>query len=186
MTDQTEIITPVLPAPTFEAVLALIKLAGGVQSFERRVRELQEATRAAETAKAELAAARAEHDAAIARERAELDARQTELRQREVEAFQRSAALDSRHEYLAGFARDLAARSGRYEQLPGGGVRDWGEAGKPDDVSSPITIQQPEPPTLVTERIPDAPAGVTLTRSAPAGSESIRGRRQARRQAGLI
>jgi hypothetical protein len=161
----------------FNAALTLLQMAVDAAATRERLNELRAATADARQAQSDLAAAQAEHAAAVARDRAEIEAEKTAIAERWTSLRQQSGALDADRDRIKEFREMQRARS--TEVLAGGLVRDWGSpearaadlAEKVFDPHFPRSVGDPKfearDAETVTEPVPNAPAGSTLTRSRP-------------------
>jgi hypothetical protein len=168
---------PVTPAQfdAFPVVANLLALIADERGCQARLAELKAQIDAAEKAMRKLAHVREGHDRAVSRDRAELAAeraavrQETDRRMAAVEAAERG--LESDKAEIAEVKRFQSAR--RFEPLPGGGARDWGEGGRwRDDAPrlEPDPHYDPPRPSAAaaeTETVPVGAAGSTLTRSIP-------------------
>lgn len=112
----------------FTRLAGLISLIVDAAGCAARVAELRAATDGAAEATAELARARAEHEEHVRKATAELEARERKVRAREVEVFQAVGLQRAQERLLAEQRARLDLRDGRYRELPGGVIQDFGEA----------------------------------------------------------
>jgi hypothetical protein len=168
--------TAVPPAQQFDAfatVMALVQLAVNPREMQGRLAELRATEDRVEKELRKLEHVREGHDRAVARDRAEIAAERADLAKRQVAASLAEASLAETKERIARFhrAHHRGEEARRFEQLPGGGVRDWGPGGIWRDEPrgrDPHFDQAPSttaPDETVTERV--GGAGSTLTRSVP-------------------
>jgi hypothetical protein len=168
-------VPPAQPFDAFTVVANLLALIADERGCQARLAELKAQIDAAEKAMRKIEHVREAHDRALARDRAEIAAERSDLAQRQVAAERAEASLAETKERIAEFNR--AQRSGeearRFEQLPGGGVRDWGPNGiYRDDAPRPLDdphYDSPRPSAASdeTELEHVAPSASTLTRSVP-------------------
>ncbi len=201
--NETEIIpTIITPPPTdsFAAVFSLLAIVADAKACGTRLRELQQKTVAAARAEASLAPARAAHDAHVARTQAELDRQKIKLGALTDELASKAARLDEQHARLAEMGRHLTNRETQLKRrlLTLANEPLWHETlqGPPtweqiDQVLNPVDPHVPagdgvvfleEPGDGPSEAIPDAAAGLTITR---VPRQSAAKRRAQREAAGL-
>jgi hypothetical protein len=189
------------PADAFVTLTTLLAIVADAKACGSRLRELQKQTAAAARAEASLAATRAAHDAYLARTQAELDKRQAKIDQREEELSVVAAGVADQHARLADIANDLTDRETRLKRrlLTLAGQDLWHEKlqdppswAQIDDLLNPVDPHMPAAGDAVvfledrgdgpSEAIPDAAAGLTITR---APRQSAAERRALREAAGL-
>jgi hypothetical protein len=166
---------PAQPFDAFTAVANLLALIADERGCQARLAELKAQIDAAEKAMRKIEHVREAHDRALARDRAEIAAERSDLAKRQVAAERAEASLAETKERIAEFhrAHHRGEEARRFEQLPGGGVRDWGPNGiYRDDAPRPLDDPHYDPPRPSaaadeTETVPVAPAASTLTRSVP-------------------
>jgi hypothetical protein len=171
MTDvETDEQTAVTPAPQFDAfaaVMALVQLAVDPKAVEARLAELKTALAKLERATKELSRREIHFNADMARRQAELAEAAEVARRRQLAAIEAESKLEAAQAEIAEFRRTRDARRdfGRYEPLPGGGVREY-VPGQPrgDVFDAPPVRSEPVEETEI-ERVPGS--AHTLTRSVP-------------------
>jgi hypothetical protein len=180
-TDEQPAVPPAQP-DVFGALMQLLHLIGNASLYEGRLKELRKLERETARSRIELVSEQAKHAEAVAKELATIVAARDELVKRQTAAMAAEAKLAEAKERIAEFNR--AQRSGeearRFEQLPGGGVRDWGPNGiYRDDAPRARTDPVYDVPRSAaiadeTEIEHVAPSASTLTRSVPKPRKSMR------------
>ena len=187
-----------MPLRTDDHLLAIVADA---KACGTRLRELQKQTAAAARAEASLAPARAAHDAHVARTQAELDRQKIKLGALADELASKAARLDEQHARLADFGNDLTNRENALKRRlltlagePTCGMkscRTLHRGHKSTRLLNPVDPHMPagdgvvfleDPGDGPSEAIPDAAAGLTITR---APRQSAAERRALREAAGL-
>jgi hypothetical protein len=183
-TDTADDATAVPPAQpdAFAALSQLLYLIGNTAFFEARLKELRKLERETARARIELVSEQAKHAEAVAKDRAEVVALGEAARKREVAAVTAEEKLAEWKEKIVAFQYSQRGErdSRRYEPLPGGGARDWGEGGRwRDDAPRPLddpVYDQPRSAAIAdeTELEHVAPTASTLTRSVPRPRKSMK------------
>jgi hypothetical protein len=202
--DDTETETPAIIAPpaadAFAELMNLLALIADAKACGSRLRELQKQTAAAARAEASLARARAAHDAHVAATTAELDRRRAKIAQLEDERSGEAARLDEQRAQLTEMGKDLTTRENQLKRrlLTLANEPLWHETLQDpptweqiDQVLNPVDAHMPagdgvvfleDPGDGPAETVPDAAAGLTITR---APRQSAATRRAQREAAGL-
>jgi hypothetical protein len=199
---ETTIEQPAIAPPAdFATVTTLLAIVADAKACGKRLRELQKQTAAAARAEASLAPARAAHDAHVARTQAELDRQKTRLDALADELASKAALVNEQHARLADIANDLTNRETALKRrlLTLAGHDLWHETLQSpptweqiDQVLNPVDPHMPaaaddvvfleDPGDGPSEAIPEAAAGLTITR---APRQSAAERRALREAAGL-
>jgi hypothetical protein len=189
--DTTDTVPAVPPAQpdAFSAVMRLVELVLDPREFAGKLAELKatEDRVAKELRRLELA--RQSHDRALLKDREEIAKERVEIASHWNTVQAEKAGLEEWKVKIAEFRRahpNAGIDTHRYEDLPGGGVRDWGEGGRwRDDSARPLDDPvyddtRPAAPAdeMVTERVP-GPPDTTLHRSTPKPRRSMRRRADA-------
>jgi hypothetical protein len=183
-TDTPDDATAVPPAQpdAFAALSQLLYLIGNTALFETRLKELRKLERETARARIELVSEQAKHAEAVAKDRAELAAEREELARSYTVVRAAEASLAEWKEKIIAFQYSQRGErdSIRYEPLPGGGLRDWGEGGRwRDDAPRPhddphYDAARPSDASAETETVPVPGEGHTLTRSIPRPRKTMR------------
>jgi len=150
----------------------LLAVASDPAGTKQRLRELQKNMAAVAEAAASFSDARAEFDGLVERTQAELAERAAIICKREVAVFVAEEQFKETRERVAEQSRTLNARLKRFEQLPGGGVRDHGD---PDDRDVEKLVFTPP---SYTEPVPGSHTGMTHTVHPESRSPRRRGLRR--------
>jgi hypothetical protein len=190
------------PADAFATVTTLLAIMADAKACGSRLRELQKQTAAAARAEASLTPALAAHNAHVARTQAELDRQKTRLDALADELGSKAARVDEQYARLADVANDLTNRETALKRrlLTLAGHDLWHETLQDpptweqiDQVLNPVDAHMPATGDGAvfledrgddgpSEAIPDAVAGLTITR---APRQSAAERRALREAAGL-
>jgi hypothetical protein len=184
ITDAADVpaVPPAPPFDSFAAVMALVQLAVDERAVQNRLAELKATEDRVAKELRKLEHVREGHDRAVARDRAEIAAERSDLAKRQVAAERAEASLAETKERIAEFhrAQQRGEEARRFEQLPGGGVRDWGPGGiwrddAPRERTDPIyDAARPSAASGETDTVKVPGAGHTLTRSIPKPRRSMR------------